>query len=105
MEEEAVNDTPSMSPIHPGEVLLHEYLEPFGVTQHKLAVAIGVPPRRINEIVHGKRRISADTALRLGGWCFSRKVTKRTDDQGVYQCVSLYVISVFLAQRRLAPAS
>ena len=39
-----MNDTPSMSPIHPGEVLLHEYLEPFGVTQHKLAVAIGVPP-------------------------------------------------------------
>jgi addiction module HigA family antidote len=54
-----------MSPIHPGEVLLQEYLEPFGVTQHKLAVAIGVPPRRINEIVQGKRRISADTALRL----------------------------------------
>lgn len=54
-----------MSPIHPGEVLLHEYLEPLGVTQHRLAVAIGVPPRRINEIVHGKRRISADTALRL----------------------------------------
>ncbi|MDQ3029717.1 MAG: HigA family addiction module antitoxin [Actinomycetota bacterium] len=54
-----------MSPIHPGEVLLQEYLEPFGLTQHKLAVAIGVPPRRINEIVHGKRRISADTALRL----------------------------------------
>ncbi|MGH3976927.1 MAG: HigA family addiction module antitoxin, partial [Pseudonocardiaceae bacterium] len=54
-----------MSPIHPGEVLLHEYLEPLGVTQHRLAVAIGVSPRRINEIVHGKRRISADTALRL----------------------------------------
>ena len=54
-----------MSPIHPGEVLLQEYLEPFGVTQHKLAVAIGVPPRRTNEIVHGKRRISADSALRL----------------------------------------
>ncbi len=65
VEEEVVNDTPSISPIHPGEVLLLEYLEPFGVTQHKLAVAIGVPPRRINEIVHGKRRISADTALRL----------------------------------------
>ncbi len=60
-----MNDTPRMSPIHPGEVLLQEYLEPFGLTQHKLAVAIGVPPRRINEIVHGKRRISADTALRL----------------------------------------
>ncbi len=56
---------PTMSPIHPGEVLLQEYLEPLGVTQHRLAVAIGVPPRRINEIVHGKRRISADTALRL----------------------------------------
>jgi addiction module HigA family antidote len=42
-----------------------EYLEPLRVTQHRLAVAIGVPPRRINEIVHGKRRITADTALRL----------------------------------------
>jgi addiction module HigA family antidote len=54
-----------MPPIHPGEVLLKGYLEPLGVTQHRLAVAIGVPPRRINEIVHGKRWISADTALRL----------------------------------------
>jgi addiction module HigA family antidote len=42
-----------------------EYLEPLGITQHRVAVAIGVPPRRINEIVHGKRRISTDTALRL----------------------------------------
>ncbi|QGK68760.1 HigA family addiction module antidote protein [Allosaccharopolyspora coralli] len=54
-----------MPPVHPGEVLHEEYLEPLGVTQHRLAVAIGVPPRRINEIVHGKRGISADTALRL----------------------------------------
>jgi addiction module HigA family antidote len=54
-----------MTPIHPGEVLAEEYLAPLGITQHKLAVAIGVPPRRINEIVHGTRRISADTALRL----------------------------------------
>ncbi len=60
-----MNATPIMSPLHPGEVLLQEYLEPLGVTQHRLALAIGVPPRRINEIVHGKRRISADTALRL----------------------------------------
>ena len=60
-----MNVTPVMAPIHPGEILLEEYLEPLGVTQHKLAVAIGVPPRRINEIVHGKRRISANTALRL----------------------------------------
>jgi addiction module HigA family antidote len=57
--------TAFMSPIHPGEILAEEYLGPLGITQHKLAVAIGVPPRRINEIVHGKRRISADTALRL----------------------------------------
>jgi addiction module HigA family antidote len=54
-----------MSPTHPGEILLVEYLKPLGVTQHKLAMSIGVPPRRINEIVHGKRRITADTALRL----------------------------------------
>ena len=54
-----------MTPVHPGEVLAEEYLGPFGVTQHHLAVAVGVPPRRINEIVHGKRRITADTALRL----------------------------------------
>ena len=52
-------------PIHPGEVLMEDFIEGFGITQHKLAVAIGVPPRRINEIVHGKRRITADTALRL----------------------------------------
>ena len=55
----------TMDPIHPGEVLLYEFLEPLGVTQHRVAVSIGVPPRRINEIVHGKRGISADTALRL----------------------------------------
>ncbi|MGH4015657.1 MAG: HigA family addiction module antitoxin [Pseudonocardiaceae bacterium] len=54
-----------MSPIHPGEILAEEYLASWGITQHRLAVDIGVPPRRINEIVHGKRRISADTALRL----------------------------------------
>lgn len=53
-------------PIHPGEVLQEDFLNGFGITQHKLAVSIGVPPRRINEIVHGTRRITADTALRLG---------------------------------------
>lgn len=55
----------TITPIHPGEVLLEDFLTPLEVTQHHLAVAIGVPPRRINEIVHGKRRITADTALRL----------------------------------------
>lgn len=53
-------------PIHPGEILMEEFIEPFGITQHKLATSVGVPPRRINEIVHGKRAITADTALRLG---------------------------------------
>ncbi len=54
-----------IAPIHPGEVLLEDFITPMGVTQHRVAVAIGVPPRRINEIVHGQRRITADTALRL----------------------------------------
>jgi addiction module HigA family antidote len=54
-----------MDPIHPGEVLMDDFITGFGITQHKLAVAVGVPPRRINEIVHGKRRVTADTALRL----------------------------------------
>ena len=53
-------------PFHPGEVLNEDFIKAFGITQHKLAMAIGVPPRRINEIVHGKRGITADTALRLG---------------------------------------
>ena len=51
--------------IHPGEVLMEDFVEGFGITQHKLAVAIGVPLRRINDIVHGKRGITADIAMRL----------------------------------------
>lgn len=51
--------------IHPGEVLLEEFLKPLAISQNRLARAMGVPPRRINEIVHGKRAVSADTALRL----------------------------------------
>ena len=52
-------------PIHPGEILLEEFLKPFGVSQYELAKVVGVSPRRINEIVHGKRAISPVTALRL----------------------------------------
>jgi addiction module HigA family antidote len=52
-------------PIHPGEILLEEFLNPMGITQYRLAQTISVPARRINEIVHGKRSISPDTALRL----------------------------------------
>ncbi len=54
-----------LPPIHPGEVLLEEFLKPMGLSQSKLALSIGVHPRRINEIVLGKRSITADTALRL----------------------------------------
>ena len=54
-----------MAPVHPGEILLEEFLRPLVVSQYQLARSISVPPRRINEIVHGDRRISADTALRL----------------------------------------
>lgn len=57
--------TKKLAPVHPGEVLLEEFLEPMEITQYRLAKDIGVPPRRINEIVHGTRAISADTALRL----------------------------------------
>lgn len=55
-----------LSPIHPGEILEEEFLKPMGISQYRLAKDIRVPPRRINEIVHGKRSITADTALRLG---------------------------------------
>ncbi|HET8687220.1 MAG TPA: HigA family addiction module antitoxin [Methanosarcina sp.] len=55
-----------LDPIHPGEILLEDFLKPLNISQYALAKAISVPARRINEIVHGKRAISADTALRLG---------------------------------------
>jgi addiction module HigA family antidote len=54
-----------LNPVHPGEVLLEEFLKPKGISQNHLALKIGVPARRINEIVLGKRRVTADTALRL----------------------------------------
>lgn len=57
--------TEKLPPIHPGEILLEEFLEPMGISQYRLAKDINVPPRRINEIVLGKRSITPDTALRL----------------------------------------
>lgn len=54
-----------LHPVHPGEVLLEEFLKPMGLSQNRLAISISVPARRINEIVHEKRKITADTALRL----------------------------------------
>ena len=76
-----------MKPIHPGEVLLSEFLEPLDVTQNRLALAIDVPPRRINEIVHGKRRITADTALRLARYF-------RTSDQFWVNLQSRYDLEI-----------
>lgn len=60
-----MNQDTLLAPIHPGEILLEEFLQPMEITQYRLAKDIGVSPRRINEIVMGKRRITADTALRL----------------------------------------
>jgi addiction module HigA family antidote len=57
--------TRKLPPIHPGEVLLNDFLEPLGLSQYRVAQDTSVPPRRINEIVHGNRSITADTALRL----------------------------------------
>ena len=54
-----------LPPVHPGEVLQEEFMTPLGITQHRLSKDVGVHPRRINEIVHGKRSVTADTALRL----------------------------------------
>jgi len=62
-----------MQPIHPGEILMEEFLEPLGISQYRLAKDISVPPRRINEIVHGKRSITADTALRLARFFGTRE--------------------------------
>lgn len=57
--------TKKMAPVHPGEILLEQFLKPMGMSQNRLAIEISVPPRRINEIVKGKRRVTADTAMRL----------------------------------------
>lgn len=54
-----------LAPIHPGEVLLEDFLKPLGMSQYRLAKDLSIPPRRINEIVLGKRAVTADTALRL----------------------------------------
>ena len=59
-------DNKKLLPIHPGEILLEDFLNPMDISQYRLAKDISVPPRRINEIVHGNRSITADTALRLG---------------------------------------
>jgi addiction module HigA family antidote len=58
-------DADILSPIHPGEILLEEFMKPLGLSQNRLGIDLGIPPQRVGEIVRGKRGISADTALRL----------------------------------------
>ncbi|HML97747.1 MAG TPA: HigA family addiction module antitoxin [Tepidiformaceae bacterium] len=65
MSNSAITTDERLAPVHPGEILLEDFLKPLAMSQYRLARAIGVPPRRINEIVHGKRAVSPDTALRL----------------------------------------
>jgi addiction module HigA family antidote len=65
MSRSSTNTKRRLAPVHPGEILLEEFLGPLGLTQYRLAKSLSVPPRRINEIVHGTRAITADTALRL----------------------------------------
>jgi addiction module HigA family antidote len=60
-----MNNEKLLPPIHPGEILMEEFLKPMGISQYRLAKDISVPPRRINEIVHGNRAVTPDTALRL----------------------------------------
>jgi len=62
-----------LPPVHPGEILLEEFLEPMGLSRYRIAKDIGVPARRINEIVHGHRAITADTALRLSRFGMSER--------------------------------
>lgn len=63
-----MSDTIILDPVHPGEILLEDFMEPLGLSQTRLGIELKIPPARVNEIVHGKRGISADTALRL--WRF-----------------------------------
>lgn len=85
--------TTAHEPIHPGEILLEEFLNPLGITQYRLAHTVSVPPRRINEIVHGKRAITPDTALRL-----SRALG--TSDRFWMNLQTRYDLDVALAQHR-----
>jgi addiction module HigA family antidote len=65
MSREAMSETTIIAPVHPGEILLEDFMEPLGLSQTRLGIELKIPPARVNEIVHGKRGISADTALRL----------------------------------------
>lgn len=89
-----------LAPIHPGEVLMEDFIEGFGITQNKLAVAIHVPPRRINEIVHGKRAITADTALRLGKYFLERRLSSGS----TCRRITIWTLAKVVRPSRLRPS-
>jgi antitoxin HigA-1 len=91
-----------MGPVHPGEILLEEFLKPLSVSQYHLAKEIGVPARRVNEIVHGQRRISADTALRLARFSARRFAFTLWATAGNWSLTAAHV-SYLLSSARPSP--
>jgi addiction module HigA family antidote len=89
-------------PVHPGEILLEEFLKPMGITQYRLAKSISVPQRRISEIVQGKRAISADTALRLGRF-FGMEAQFWLNLQSRYDLLQAEVLLAGRLEREVAP--
>lgn len=95
--------TRTLKPIHPGEVLLEDFLTPMGVTQYRLAHDIHVPPRRVNEIVLGKRGITADTALRLARY-FGTSVEVWMNLQTRYEIETARMEEGALIEKTIIPA-
>ena len=95
--------TKRMKPIHPGEILLEEFLKSAGITQYRLAKEIHVPPRRINEIVLGKRGITADTALRLARY-FGTSVEVWMNLQARYEVETARDLEGEVIERSIHPA-
>ena len=96
--------TRTLKPIHPGEVLVEDFLKPLGLTQYRLANAIHVPPRRVNEIVLGKRGITADTALRLARY-FGTSAEVWMNLQIRYEVETARMEEGGLIERTIVPAS
>jgi antitoxin HigA-1 len=94
----------TLKPIHPGEILLEEFLRPMNLSQYRLAHDIHVPPRRINEIVLGKRGITADTALRLARY-FGTSVEVWMNLQNRYEVETARMKEGDLIERTIAPSS
>jgi addiction module HigA family antidote len=94
----------TINPIHPGEILQEDFLKPMELSQYRLAQDIHVPPRRINEIVHGKRGITADTALRLAQY-FGTSVEVWMTLQDRYEVETARMKEGDLIERTISPSS